>query len=369
MVLEVALDLEPLPQLEAVERLDQLTAEPVGEDAVGPERDLADHAGHGETLVGPVAGRGVVVVAVAPRRIHADHPATDRPPADLLRRCRLAAGDDHDGADPLGVHDAPLERLHAAHRPADDAVPAPDAELVGDRRLAADHVADRHHGEAGAVGASVVGMERRRAGRALAAAEDVDAHDEEPVGVDRLARPDRAVPPAGRRVGVGRRTEGVAVAGQRVTDEDRVRCVGVERPPGLVRDRGLVEHRTALERERPPTRHVDESSVARVVADLPGTGRREGARVGASAEFGERSSVGTTGRGTTACPGDGGARDRGLSVCRRHVVPPPRRADTRLRRGDPGRLVAPEGHIPFPEEGGTLGVRSQVAGPGHPGRS
>lgn len=29
----------------------------------------------------------------------------------------------------------------------------------------------------------------------------------------------------------------------------------------------------------------------------------------------------------------------------------------------PGRLFAPEGHIPTPEGGGTLGVRSQVAGP------
>ena len=67
VVLEVALDLEALPQREAVERLDDLAPEAVGEHVVGAEGDLADHAGQGEALVRPVAGRGVVVVAAPPR--------------------------------------------------------------------------------------------------------------------------------------------------------------------------------------------------------------------------------------------------------------------------------------------------------------
>ena len=67
VVLEVALDLEALPQAEAaLERLDDLAAEAVGEDVVGAEGDLAHHAGEGEALVRAVAGGGVVVVAAAP---------------------------------------------------------------------------------------------------------------------------------------------------------------------------------------------------------------------------------------------------------------------------------------------------------------
>jgi two-component system OmpR family response regulator len=43
--------------------------------------------------------------------------------------------------------------------------------------------------------------------------------------------------------------------------------------------------------------------------------------------------------------------------------------DTRAAGETPDALVAPEGRIPTPEGGGTLGVRSQVAGPAEAGRS
>ena len=50
-------------------------------------------------------------------------------------------------------------------------------------------------------GPAGVGVERRGAGGALAAAEHVGAHDEPAVGVDRLARPDEVLLPGRSRTG------------------------------------------------------------------------------------------------------------------------------------------------------------------------
>ncbi len=61
-------------------------------------------------------------------------------------------------------------------------------------------------------------VDRRRPGRALAAAEQVRADDAEAVGVDQPAGPDQRVPPV----------DGLGVAGQRVADvDDRVRRIAV----------------------------------------------------------------------------------------------------------------------------------------------
>ena len=89
---------------------------------------------------------------------------------------------------------------------------------------------------------------RRRPGRALAPAEHVGAHDEEAVGVDRRAGPDRCRPTSRRRRGRARGPGGVAVAGERVQHEHRVRRVGRERAPRLVRDRHRLERAAGLER-------------------------------------------------------------------------------------------------------------------------
>src|SRR5919206_406141 len=50
LVLEVSLDLEPLPHLVLLDLFDDVTTEPVGEHVVGAERDLADHPRQGQAF-------------------------------------------------------------------------------------------------------------------------------------------------------------------------------------------------------------------------------------------------------------------------------------------------------------------------------
>ena len=156
VVLEVALDLELVA--------DEVAAEALGEHVVAAERDLGHHPGHGQPLVGTVAGLGVVVVAAAVARVELDRPAADRPPRDLLRGRLHARGDRDHRADAVRVHDRPLEHLHPAHRAADDGVPPGDPEVVGEAGLGAHHVADRQHREPRPVRPAVDRVRRRRPG-------------------------------------------------------------------------------------------------------------------------------------------------------------------------------------------------------------
>src|SRR3546814_13101628 len=62
---------------------------------------------------------------------------------DMLVRMARRAGDGDRGADTLGIGGGPGERLHPAHRPADDGMQPRDAEMVEQHRLRAHHVGDR----------------------------------------------------------------------------------------------------------------------------------------------------------------------------------------------------------------------------------
>src|SRR4029079_10780193 len=119
---------------------------------------------------------------------------------------------------------------------------------------------------------AVIGVRRRRAGRALTPAEHVGAHDEVAVGVERATRPDQVAPPPRGRVAVDERAGRVTVAGERVADEDRVRPVGVERAPRLVGDRDVAQRAPTFEHERPVGCDLDESPLAWVITRSPRAG-------------------------------------------------------------------------------------------------
>src|SRR5690606_19655693 len=78
-------------------------------------------------------------------------------------------------------------------------------------------------------------IHRGRPGGAEAAANDIRADDEEPVGINGLAWTYQRAPPArlaGDRMDAGH----MLVAGKRVADEDCIRLVGIELATGLVGD-------------------------------------------------------------------------------------------------------------------------------------
>src|SRR3954469_13384004 len=114
---------------------------------------------------------------------------------DLLRSRGRAACDHYPARDAIAILHRPLDDALAAHRTADDRVPPCDAEMVGERGLDINLIADRRDGDPRAVRLTGGRIYRRRPGRALTAAEHVRTHDEEPVGVDRAAGPYQRVPP------------------------------------------------------------------------------------------------------------------------------------------------------------------------------
>ena len=172
-------------------------------------------------------------------------------------------------------------------------------------------------------------VDRGRAGAALAAAEHVDAHDEEPVGVERPARTDERVPPALGGMAGPAAAGGVAVTGEGVAHEHGVGGVGVELAPGLVGDRDGPQLAAALEHERALRGQRQEPSTARGVTrpPRPGGGQQVGAQGRPTGRIGHRA---------------------------------PRTGCCRHRRWKPH---------PRPEAGWHLGCPPQVAGPGEPGHS
>ena len=140
----------------------------------------------------------------------------------------------------------------------------------------------RDIGEVRAVGLAGRGIVVRRAGRAVGRAQHVGRHDEQPVGVDRLARSDQPVP---RALGAALRPRaGIAsghVLARRVAvgQQDGVAAIRRQRAVGLVGQRDLRHHRAVLQPERlggegPPSRRW--SSAPSAWAAVPSSALRAG---------------------------------------------------------------------------------------------
>ena len=189
-------------------------------------------------------------------------------------------GEHADALDPIRVADRPLERVHAAHRAADDSRPRGRCRV---RRRSADLrgdlVADREVREARRP-LVAVGGERRGAGGALASAEHVRRDHEPAVGVDRAARADDVRPPAGGRMpGPGRPATWLSPVSACSTSTALL-AVGVELAPGLVGDAHAREVAAALECGTSPSA-ANWRSPGRV-ALAPGAGGRRLARAAAA---------------------------------------------------------------------------------------
>ncbi|MPN01478.1 hypothetical protein SDC9_148687 [bioreactor metagenome] len=193
--------------------------------------DVADHARQAQAAHRP---RAVFVeMAAVEVGIGEDGLAGDVVEGDVLRGQFRRRGDDQRVAYPFRVGNGPAQRLHAAQTAAHHRCPAVDAEDVGEACLGIHPVTDRDDREIGAPGLAGGRVDRRRAGRAVAAARIVQADDEEAVGVERAAGADDVVPPADVvwlvRVVAGN----VVMAGKRMADQDGVGFVSVQRAVGL----------------------------------------------------------------------------------------------------------------------------------------
>ena len=193
---------------------------------------MADHPRQGQADGRAV--RPVVVLAAVEMRV-----AQDGVAADDIERQRLAGQPgrgrqrDHP-AHAVRVAGGPGQRLVPAQRAADDRQQLADAQRVQQPALHLHHVADGDGGKIAAVGLAGGGVDAAGAGGAAATAQQIGADDEEAVGVDRLARADHDVPPAGIVLLVV--PGDVRIPAEGVADQDGVVARGVELAVGLVGD-------------------------------------------------------------------------------------------------------------------------------------
>jgi hypothetical protein len=268
VVVEVRPDRPATVTAERVLTLLRRPAEPGLELLAAPVGPVGEPSGRGETggRRRPTVGQ----VGTAPvRGIVPDRLELQALQGELVGADGRADGQRRDAPHAVRVRDGPLQRPHAAHGATDDRRPGVDPEGVGEPPLGLHLVADRQEREPVPPGTAVA-VRAGRPGGALTAAEDVGGDHEPAVGVDDAPGTDHAVPPPRRRVTRPRLARDVAVPGQRVQDQHRVRSVGSELTPGLVRDPDVGEGAAPFERHRPDR---DEPPAPDGITVPPGAGR------------------------------------------------------------------------------------------------
>ena len=334
VVVEVGLDLEPVPLAEQRPGVHEIAGEPVVEHLGAAVGDLGHRPGNGQSGERAVTRFGVVVVAAPETGIEGQSGAPHGAPRHLLGGGLQGGGDGGDSPDSVGKHHAPLQDLHATHGPPDDGQPPVNAQMVSHRGLTSDDVTGSHRGKRRTVGDAGRRVDRGRSGGPLASTQRVHANHEVTVGIDSTTGSDAAVPPALGRVAVTDLSVGMAVAGQGMADQDGVVDRWRELPPRLERHGDVGQDATALQDEGATGAHRGELSVPHRIAWQPSPGDRQVRRVGA------RMTGLVDGGPVTAHPFV--RHEAGLLTGRTPALC----ADSGTRRPAGGHFVALPGHIP-----------------------
>ncbi len=254
LVAQVGLDLELHVEAELELALTQFAAELLGHRVIGQVGDVTQHPRDAQSAARHDAMR--VVVAAVEVGVGRDRLPRHFIEGDVLGRQFRCGGDHQRIAHAIGEAKGPLQRLHRAEAAAHHRRELADAQPVGEARVHLHPVVHRHDREVRAPGLARGGIDAGRPGGAMAAAEVVDADDEEPVRVHRLAGADEVVPPADVLGIVLVPARDMVGSVQRMTHEDRVGPLGVQRAVGLVTDGVGRHHRAAHERQRFVELHV-----------------------------------------------------------------------------------------------------------------
>ena len=210
---------------------------------------VRDTACQGKT--GDRRGSGIVV-APGEVRVRTNRNVLGVRPRNLLRRSRRTGGDDRASAHQLGVSCRPLQGASTTEGTTNNVAEAVHTQGTSQARLSTHRVADAHLREAGTpvlTGARVAFRnDACRAGRAVAAAQNIGGNHEVAVGVHDRSGAHDAFPPAvrfdganqrGGHVGGGHAAGDMRVTGERVQDQDGVIASLVEGAPGFVADGDL----------------------------------------------------------------------------------------------------------------------------------
>src|SRR5690625_4116619 len=221
-------------------------------------------------MVGPLAGRRVIVLAATPSRIHTDRRQLGCSPRDVIT-ARL--GGRRKNTEPLnafGFRHCPFQGAHSTHRPANNQGPLVDTERVSNANLGLDLVTHRYLRELGTP-RHAIGSDCRGTGRSLASAEHVRCNNEPLIRVNRQARPNNALPPARADVAGLNPANNMRISRKSVLNENRIRAIRVELPPRLIRDNNIGQHDPRLQGE---VTYVKELTPSYIVTLTPRSRRR-----------------------------------------------------------------------------------------------
>lgn len=192
--------------------------------------DVPDHAGHGQAQVRP---HSVIVVAVPPIGIAHDGLPGHLVEGDGLGGMTACRGQGQDSFHHVWIACGPLQNLHPAQGAADHGQQTFDAEMPKQLALGPDHVGDGHDGKIQAPVPAGGGVDGGWSARTHAAANDIGTDHEIAVRIDGFAWSHIVIPPSGLVIALMEPGH-MGVAGQGVTDENRIGTFGVQLSIGFI---------------------------------------------------------------------------------------------------------------------------------------